>query len=200
VGSSKLRRPQVSLCCRWLFRCLSCARIVVAHRSHRVSSRVLLAFGLAVVSGGLFWMGREAPRFDYSAMLGGMLMTGLGAGVLNGEVVKVGMSVIPPERAGMASGISGTVRFSGIAVGFAVLGAILFARISSTVMTGLPDASASERISETLPPETCPAGSPVPSRTQHSKLWPCTASAMDIERSCLQRLHSLLFPPFLAGS
>jgi hypothetical protein len=91
-------------------------RIVVAHLSHRVSSRVLLAFGLAVVSGGLFWMGVEAPRFDYSAMLGGMLVTGLGAGVLNGEVVKVGMSVIPPERAGMASGISGTVRFSGMSV------------------------------------------------------------------------------------
>jgi hypothetical protein len=121
-------------------------RIVVAHLSHRVSSRVLLAFGLAVVSGGLFWMDVEAPRFDYSAMLGGMLVTGLGAGVLNGEVVKVGMSVLPPERAGMASGISGTVRFSGIAVGFAVLGALLFARISSTVMTGLPNASASERI------------------------------------------------------
>jgi EmrB/QacA subfamily drug resistance transporter len=121
-------------------------RIVVAHLSHRVSSRVLLALGLAVVSGGLFWMGMEAPRFDYSAMLGGMLVTGLGAGMLNGEVVKVGMSVVPSERAGMASGISGTVRFSGIAVGFAVLGAILFARISSTVMTGLPNASASERI------------------------------------------------------
>lgn len=99
-----------------------------------------------MVSGGLFWMGVEAPRFDYSAMLGGMLVTGLGAGVLNGEVVKVGMSTIPPERAGMASGISGTVRFSGIAVGFAVLGAILFARISSTVMTRLPNASSSERI------------------------------------------------------
>jgi hypothetical protein len=88
----------------------------------------------------------EAPRFDYSAMLGGMLVTDLGAGMLNGEVVKVGMSAIPPERAGMASGISGTIRFSGITVGFAVLGAILFARISSTVMTGLPNASASERI------------------------------------------------------
>src|ERR1700674_2199657 len=95
---------------------------------------------------GLFWIGMGGTKFDYSAMLGGMLVTGLDAGVLNGEVVKVGMSAFPPERAGMASGISGTVRFSGIAVGFAVLGAILFARISSTVMTGPPNASASERI------------------------------------------------------
>jgi hypothetical protein len=70
-------------------------------------ARALLAFGLAVVSGGLFWMGAEAPRFDYSAMLGGMLATGLGAGVLNGEVVKVGMSeanVRATERYGVGGG------------------------------------------------------------------------------------------------
>jgi hypothetical protein len=121
-------------------------RIVVANLSHRIFSRVLLAFGLAVASGVCSGWASKAPRFDYSAMLGEMLVTGLGAGMLNGEVVKVGMSVVPSERAGMASGISATVRFSGIAVGFAVLGAILFARISSTVMTGLPNASASERI------------------------------------------------------
>jgi hypothetical protein len=61
-------------------------------------------------------MGIEAPGFDDSAW--GMPVTGLGAGMLNGDVVKVGMSVVPPERAGVASGISGTVRFSGIVVGF----------------------------------------------------------------------------------
>ena len=43
------------------------------------------------------------------------------------------MSVIPPQRAGMASGISGTMRFSGIVVGFAALGAVLFGRISEVV-------------------------------------------------------------------
>jgi hypothetical protein len=37
----------------------------------------------------------------------------------------------------MASGIGGTLRFTGIVVGFAVLGAILFSRVSSTVVVGL---------------------------------------------------------------
>jgi hypothetical protein len=49
----------------------------------------------------------KPPRFDYSAMLGGMLVTGLGAGVLNGEVVKVGMSeanVRATERYGVGGG------------------------------------------------------------------------------------------------
>jgi hypothetical protein len=83
-------------------------------------------------------MGFEVLRFDYLSMLGGMLVAGVGAGILNGETAKIGMTVIPPERAGMASGIGGTVRFSGIVVGFAALGAILFSRVSSTISAGLP--------------------------------------------------------------
>jgi EmrB/QacA subfamily drug resistance transporter len=112
-------------------------RIVAAHFTHRCSGRALLAAGLAFIAAGNFWMALEAPRFDYLAMLGGMLVAGIGAGLLNGEAAKVGMTVIPPQRAGMASGVGGTLRFTGIVVGFAVLGAILFARVSSTVAVGL---------------------------------------------------------------
>ena len=66
---------------------------------------------------------------------------GIGAGTLNGETAKVSMSVIPPERAGMASGISGTIRFAGIVIGFAVLGAVLLVQIKARVLTGLPVSS-----------------------------------------------------------
>ena len=55
----------------------------------------------------------------------GMLVTGCGAGLLNGETAKVSMSVIPPERGGMASGISGTFRFVGLVIGITGLGAVL---------------------------------------------------------------------------
>ena len=67
-----------------------------------------------------------------------MLIASIGAGVLNGQTTKVGMSVIPVERAGMASGIAGTIRFSGVVVGFAALGAILYGRIRTTVTRDLP--------------------------------------------------------------
>ena len=52
-----------------------------------------------------------------------MVVTGCGAGLLNGETAKVSMSVIPPERGGMASGISGTLRFIGLVTGITGLGA-----------------------------------------------------------------------------
>ena len=105
-------------------------RIVV---SYRFTGRTLLTGGLAILSGGLFLIALAAPHFRYVDMLGGMMLAGIGGGVLNSEVVKVGITVIPPARAGMASGMSGTIRFSGLVIGFAGLGAVLVSRISSIV-------------------------------------------------------------------
>ena len=56
------------------------------------------------------------------------------------------MTVIPAERAGMASGISGTMRFTGIVIGFAALGVVLFSRISSAITTALPSLDEADRL------------------------------------------------------
>jgi predicted MFS family arabinose efflux permease len=97
-------------------------RIVTAQLAHRLTGRALLTAGLALVSAGLAFTALVAGNSDYRLMLAGMLVTGIGAGLLNGETTKVGMTVVPVERAGMASGISGTMRFTGIVIGFAALG------------------------------------------------------------------------------
>ncbi len=116
-------------------------RIVV---SYRFTGRTLLTGGLAILSSGLFLMVLAAPHFRYVDMLGGMILAGVGGGVLNSEVVKVGIMVIPPARAGMGSGMSGTIRFSGVVIGFSALGAILVSRISSIVVRD----PASERLDD----------------------------------------------------
>lgn len=113
-------------------------RVVASYFTHTMSGRALLTIGLVAVAVGLGWTAVAAPTAEYSKMLGGMIVAGIGAGVLNGEVAKVGMTVIPAERAGMASGVAGTLRMSGVVVGFALLGAILVARISERVNALLP--------------------------------------------------------------
>jgi EmrB/QacA subfamily drug resistance transporter len=120
-------------------------RIVDAQLSHRLTGRTLLTMGLALVSAGLAFLSLAAGALDYRLMLAGMLATGLGAGLLNGETTKVGMTVIPAERAGMASGISGTMRFTGIVIGFAALGVVLFSRIAAAIATALPALDESNR-------------------------------------------------------
>jgi hypothetical protein len=66
-----------------------------------------------------------AAHLAYGFVAVGMLTTGCGAGLLNGETTKVSMSVIPPERGGMASGIGGTLRFVGLVTGITGLGVVL---------------------------------------------------------------------------
>ena len=102
-----------------------CPRIA-ASLSNRISGRDLLALGLAIVAAGnLATAAMVASHLPYGFVAVGMLMTGCGAGLLNGETAKVSMSVIPPERGGMASGISGTLRFVGLVTGITGLGVVL---------------------------------------------------------------------------
>lgn len=124
-------------------------RLVALYLDHRLSGRTLLVIGLACVGVGLLLTALRITLFHYPAIFESMLIASMGAGILNGQIAKVGMTVIPVERAGMASGVSGTMRFSGIVVGFAALGAILFARIGASVGEALPDVAASDRLAIT---------------------------------------------------
>lgn len=99
---------------------------IAAALAGKLSGRILLTAGLAFVATGNLATGLiVALHLPYAFVAAGMLLTGCGAGILNGETAKVSMSVIPPERGGMASGISGTLRFVGLVMGITGLGAVL---------------------------------------------------------------------------
>jgi EmrB/QacA subfamily drug resistance transporter len=124
-------------------------RIVVLYLDHRFSGRTLLVIGLALVSTGLLLTGLRIGFLRYIPVFETMVVASVGAGILNGQIAKVSMTVIPVERAGMASGVSGTMRFSGIVVGFAALGAILFQRIEANVGRALPTLATQDKLAVT---------------------------------------------------
>lgn len=124
-------------------------RLVALYLDHRLSGRTLLMIGLVLVGTGLLLAALKVTLFRYPLIFESMLIASIGAGILNGQTAKVGMTVIPVERAGMASGISGTTRFSGLVVGFATLGAILFARIDASVGQVLPGLASEDRLAIT---------------------------------------------------
>ena len=92
----------------------------------RISPRALLVLGQALVGIGSVVLFLTA-RIDatWSSYVVGGLLSGTGAGLINGEMSNFAISIVPPERSGMASGISGTMRQVGVALGFAGLGAVL---------------------------------------------------------------------------
>jgi hypothetical protein len=94
--------------------------------ANRFSGRALLTAGLAItVSGDLLFWAVARAQLSYSVFLAGMLVAGAGAGLLNGQTVKVLGGAVPADRAGMASGLASTTRFIGILVSVAVMGAML---------------------------------------------------------------------------
>jgi hypothetical protein len=127
-------------------------RIVSAHLERQLSGRALLVLGLLLVATGPLFTAMCIMHFDYTEIVVPMLIVvpmfiaSLGAGILNGQVAEAGMTVVPVERASMASGISGTMRFSGIVVGFAALGTILFQTIASNLSHALPGIDPQTRI------------------------------------------------------
>ncbi|HET6703714.1 MAG TPA: MFS transporter, partial [Amycolatopsis sp.] len=58
----------------------------------------------------------------YAALLPTLLGLGIGMGLLTTAVVTAAVAGIPPERAGVASGVNNTARQAGGALGVAVLG------------------------------------------------------------------------------
>jgi EmrB/QacA subfamily drug resistance transporter len=90
------------------------------------SGRALLTAGLAIAMvGNILFAIFAYLHLPYYIFLLSMLVAGCGAGLLNGQTVKVISGAVPENRAGMASGLASTTRFIGILVSVAVLGAIL---------------------------------------------------------------------------
>nr|WP_314073402.1 MFS transporter [uncultured Roseococcus sp.] len=100
----------------------------------RLSSREILSIGLLVVGLGSLVTAWGANTANGLVVMIGMLILGSGGGLLNGETQKAIMSIVPRERAGMASGISTTARFSGILFGFAVLSGVMASTVRSILM------------------------------------------------------------------
>lgn len=103
----------------------------------RVSRRLLIAPGFLLIGAGLLLMRGLTPRSDWTHLLAGMIVSGIGGGLVSTPLISTAVGVGEPARAGMASGINATLRQVGIATGVAALGTILVSHVHSSVLTGL---------------------------------------------------------------
>jgi len=108
--------------------------------SHRIPIRVLLGSGLGLVGIGLLLMHGVSAESDWTALLPGFLVAGVGIGIANPGIGQAAIAVVPVEKAGMGSGINTTFRQVGIATGVAGLGAIFQSQVDSKLSSLLPNA------------------------------------------------------------
>jgi EmrB/QacA subfamily drug resistance transporter len=119
----------------------------------KLPARGLLGGGLLLVGLGLLLMRGVDAGSEWTALLPGFVVAGLGVGTINPSIANAAIGVVAPARSGMASGISSTFRQVGIATGIAGLGAVFQSQITSrltTALAGTPGAAHVEDVARAV--------------------------------------------------
>ena len=99
----------------------------------RVPIRALIGPGLVAVGIGLLLMRGLDASSTWTHLIPGMIVGGIGVGFINPPLASTAVGVVPPQQAGMASGINSTFRQVGISTGIALLGTLFTNRLGSAV-------------------------------------------------------------------
>jgi MFS family permease len=120
--------------------------MLVASFTRWMSAGVLSGIGFLIAAAGLYWLSLVDFSGPKGELVMPMLVIGIGAGMPWGLMDGLSVSVVPKERAGMASGIFSTTRVAGegiaLAIATAVLGALAHTSLSRIIPTTGADISA----------------------------------------------------------
>jgi len=118
-----------------------------------VGARRLILAGLAAQGGAFLVLIAGVGRATPVVVLG-MVLSALGSSLCLTPITSLAMTAVPPERAGMASGIMSAQRALGSTVGFAVLGSVLAASLTTTLSAhlaqALPDPIERREVADTI--------------------------------------------------
>lgn len=120
---------------------LSAAGFVVAAVAgrllHAVPPRLTIGGGLLLIGFGALLQAWMLDAGDgWTALVPGLLVTGVGVGAATPALAATAMGAVAPARAGMAGGALNTARQLGTALGIAVLGAVFHAGLRSELGEG----------------------------------------------------------------
>ena len=110
---------------------------VAGKLSVQVQARYLLGLGLFLVALGCELMTQVRANSSWTVLLPGFVAAGIGVGITNPVLASATVSVVPPERSGMATGSSTTFRQVGFATGIAGLGAVFLNQIRPNTVSAL---------------------------------------------------------------
>jgi len=100
----------------------------------RIGARPLLLAGSAVASGGMFWLSRITEHSTYTGgLLGPMLVTAAGLGMLFMPLTLVALSKVENRDAGLASSLPNVGQQVGGSIGLAVLGTVAWTAVSNSI-------------------------------------------------------------------
>jgi EmrB/QacA subfamily drug resistance transporter len=94
--------------------------------------------GLVLFGAGLLFAGPQVSVHpDYGMLAVALAIAGIGIGITVVPITAAVLSAVPPERSGMAASTANTSREIGAVLGVGALGALVFARLSSSLTANL---------------------------------------------------------------
>jgi EmrB/QacA subfamily drug resistance transporter len=112
----------------------------------RVHARYLLGTGMFLIAVGCLLMATTHASSGWTILLPGFVAAGIGIGTVNPVLASSAISVVPPQRSGMASGANNTFRQVGIATGIAGLGAVFQSQIESRTLGALHNSPSGQAV------------------------------------------------------
>jgi hypothetical protein len=117
----------------------------------RIGARPLLLAGSAITTGGMFWLSRISEHSTYvNGLLGPMMLTAAGLGLLFMPVTLVALSKVEDRDAGLASSLLNTGQQVGGSIGLAVLGTVAWTVVSNTARSSAAVAAAAAKAGHPL--------------------------------------------------
>jgi EmrB/QacA subfamily drug resistance transporter len=109
----------------------------------RIGARPLLLAGSAIATGGMFWLSRVNEHSHYaSGLLGPMIVTAAGMGMLFMPLTLVALSRVDDKDAGLASSLLNTGQQVGGSIGLAILGTVAWTVVANTARNSAAAAKA----------------------------------------------------------
>jgi MFS family permease len=98
---------------------------VAGRLADRVGARALTVTGMALTAVGMWLLANLGVMPAGARLASGLLLIGIGQGLFAVPNASALLSLVPPERLGLASGLQGTTRNLGLAAGVAFTGAMV---------------------------------------------------------------------------
>ncbi|CAE6744670.1 Multidrug resistance protein MdtL [Paraburkholderia aspalathi] len=175
----------------WLMLALSAPMLVVpflaATLTRWMSAGVISGIGLLIAAAGLYWLTHVFHDGASNVAVAPLLTIGVGAGMPWGLMDGLSVSVVPKERAGMATGIFSTTRVAGECIALATVSAILAAITQARVLATLGSHARSAEVSEAA------------ARLAAGDLDRASALLPDVARATLLHIYTDAFGLVLGG-
>ncbi|CAM3615122.1 MFS transporter [Rouxiella silvae] len=125
IGIAGMSEEQAGLMMMALSLPMLVVPLLAAFLTRWISSGIVCTGGLLIAALGLVWLSQSIASQNMLATLLPMTVIGIGIGLPWGLMDGLSISVVPKERAGMATGIFSTTRVAGEGIALAIVGAML---------------------------------------------------------------------------